>query len=314
MVRQSGIERLNRQRGSRVRAEFDWGISVKLIEVTEEVSAARMFLDALKSSRKKPGVVNALPAITYVRPSVVLDVNHIAAYRKICGYSDAQGVPIIYPQMLTFPLMMAFFASPACPWPGMGTVHLANRIHQHTSVKAGDDLRVEVATGEMLAHEKGQVFNLEMKILRGDELVWDATQTLLRIGVKNPVGETYVSALDANLPLSHQADFSAPADIGRRYGKVSGDMNPIHLSAISAKLFGFRTAIAHGLWTKARALATLMPQGILETAQVNVEFKTPLFLPARASLWTTRTKQGTSFEVRNAKGDKPHLRGQISYE
>ncbi len=286
---------------------------MKIIELTEEISGAAMWLAALKSSRKKSGAVTALPAITYVRPSVKLDAAHIAAYAKVCGFSPAQGVPAIYPQMLTFPMLMAFFASPACPWPGMGTVHLANRIRQHRRLNAGDDLRVEVATGDMLVHEKGQVFNMEMKILRGDELVWDATQTLLRIGVKNPVGEKYVSALNADLPLSRQADISAPSDIGRRYGKVSGDMNPIHLSALSAKLFGFRAAIAHGLWTKARALAQIMPPYPIDQAAVNVEFKTPLFLPAKASLWTTHSELNTAFEVRNQKGDKPHLRGQITY-
>ena len=286
---------------------------MKIIEVSEEISAGAMWLAALKSSRKKPGVVSALPTITYVRPSVILDAAHIAAYAKVCGYAPTQGVPIVYPQMLTFPLLMAFFSSPACPWPGMGTVHLANRIHQHSRLNAGDQVRVEVSTGEMLAHEKGQVFNMEMKILRGDELVWDATQTLLRIGVKNPVGEKFISALNTNQPLSRQADISAPGDIGRRYGKVSGDMNPIHLSAISAKLFGFRAAIAHGLWTKARALAQIMPPYTVDQAAVNVEFKTPLFLPAKASLWTTHSELSTAFEVRNNKGDKPHLRGQITY-
>jgi acyl dehydratase len=119
-------------------------------------------------------------------------------------------------------------------------------------------------------------------------------------------------------PLSCQATFSAPADIGRRYGLVSGDMNPIHLSAPSARLFGFRQAIAHGLWTKARALAAMLPNQPLESAEVVAEFKTPLYLPGRASLWSTRRVSGPQphnalFEVRNAKGDKPHLRAQLGY-
>ena len=78
-------------------------------------------------------------------------------------------------------------------------------------------------------------------------------------------------------------------------------------------MFGFRKAIAHGMWTKARALATLMPREALEQAEAIVEFKTPLFLPARASLWTDRREDGALFEVRNAKGDKPHLRGLVTF-
>ena len=287
---------------------------MKTIEVTHPQGALGVALGALRSSTRRPGPVKALHKVMFVRPRVLLDANHIAAYAQVCGLQTAHGVPVIYPQLLTFPLAMAFFGSEHCPWPALGTVHLANRIHQHQRLRAGDDLRVELRTGELMAHEKGQVFHLEMCILRDDVLVWEATQTLLRLGVKNPRGKVFVSSLAGDAPLSHQADFAAPADTGRRYAKVSGDFNPIHLTATSAKLFGFRQAIAHGLWTTARALAPLVPDAPLGQAELNVEFKTPLFLPATASLWSTRKTQVTLFEVRNANGDKPHVRGRLRYQ
>ena len=287
---------------------------MKTIEITDTPNPVRVALGALLSSTKRPGAIKSLAKVTYVRPSVVLDAEHIATYTQVCGLQTAQGVPVIYPQLLTFPLAMAFFGSEHCPWPALGTVHLANRIHQHQRLQAGDDLRVEMRTGELMTHEKGQVFHLEMAILRDDVLVWEATQTLLRLGVKNPSGKAFVSSLILGAPLSHQADFAAPTDIGRRYAKVSGDFNPIHLTAVSAKLFGFRQAIAHGLWTTARALAPLVPDQALGQAELDVEFKMPLFLPASVSLWSTRKNQGALFEVRNAKGDKPHVRGRLRYQ
>lgn len=278
-----------------------------------------MYLGVLRSSGKRPRAIEALPEVTYVRPRVVLEPARIANYSRICGFSQAQAVPITYPQLLTFPLLMAFFGSADCPWPAMGTVHLANRIEQRQCLNPGDALRVELSGGQLLAHEKGQLFTLEIKILRQDDIVWEATQTLLRIGVSNPAGPAFAGELNTSelateTPLSHQADFSAAAGIGRRYGRVSGDLNPIHLSALSARLFGFRRAIAHGLWTKARALAALMPHAAVAEARVAVEFKTPLFLPARASLWTTRNPQGAYFEVRNGNGNKAHLRGHLRYQ
>lgn len=287
---------------------------MKTIEITHNPSPLGVALSALLSVAKRPKPTKALHKVMYVRPSFVLDADHIAAYTRVCGLQPAHGVPVIYPQLLTFPLAMAFFGSAHCPWPALGTVHLANHIHQHQRLQAGDDLRVELRTGELMAHEKGQVFQLEMCILRDDVLVWEATQTLLRLGVKNPRGKVFVSSLAGDAPLSHQADFAAPADTGRRYAKVSGDFNPIHLTATSAKLFGFRRAIAHGLWTTARALAPLVPDAPLGQAELNVEFKTPLFLPATASLWSTRKTQVTLFEVRNANGDKPHVRGRLRYQ
>ena len=291
---------------------------MKTIEITQPASTAALYFGALRGDGKKGVAVQALPALTFVQPAVKLDVPHLAQYTKVCGFTPAHGVPITYPQLLTFPLVMAFFASDECPWPAMGTVHLANRIVQHQSLHAGDTLRVEVSTGALLAHEKGQIFELDLKILRRDQLLWQATQSLLRLSVKQPAGAVFGGHVRSDLPLSHQADFSASANIGRRYGSVSGDRNPIHLWALSARLFGFRRAIAHGMWTHARALAALLPREPLSQAEVAVDFKTPLFLPARASLWTrhqpqTSSEAGVLFEVRNSKGDKPHLRGQLSY-
>ena len=286
---------------------------MKTVEVLSEPHLASVLVSAVASSTKRPGVVKKLPALTLVRPNVVLDAAHIARYNKICGFKPEQGVPLIYPQMLTFPLVMSFFGSDACPWPALGTVHLANRIEQKKSLRAGDAVRVEMQTGKLFAHEKGQGFTLDLRILRDDEVVWSATQSLLRVGVKEKSGQPYASPITADAPLSRQADFSAASDLGRRYGEVSGDRNPIHLTALSAKLFGFRQAIAHGMWTKARALSCLLPAQPLEEASVAVDFKTPLFLPARASLWTARKSDGALFEVRDAKGQRPHLRGQLQY-
>ncbi len=283
------------------------------MEVTETPSLAATFFRALGTGAKRPGEVDALPQVELVLPHVELNAQHIGQYSALCGFKTDQGVPLIYPQLLTFPLVTAYMCSDACPWPAMGTVHLANRIEQHGALHAGDAVRMELATGDLFAHEKGQVFTLNLRILRGGELVWSATQSLLRVGVAQKSGAAYASEIVAEAPLSCQAEFLAPADMGRRYGAVSGDRNPIHLTAMTAKLFGFKRAIAHGMWTQARALSCLLPPQPLEQASLDVEFKTPLYLPGRATLWSARAQTGALFEVRDAKGTKPHLRGQLRY-
>jgi acyl dehydratase len=286
---------------------------MKTIEITETPSMAASFFRALGTGAKRPGLVKELPPAELALRSVTLDAQHIARYGALCGFSASQGVPLIYPQMLTFPLVMAYISSDACPWPALGTVHLANSIEQHRQLHAGDTVRVEMQTGSLFTHEKGQGFTLDLRILRGGELVWSATQSLLRVGVKETSGAPFASQLVADGELSCQTEFSASADIGRRYGAVSGDRNPIHLTALTARLFGFKRAIAHGMWTKARALSYLLPAEPLDRARVNVEFKTPLFLPGRAGLWTQRSITGAQFEVRDRKGMRPHLRGQLNY-
>lgn len=286
---------------------------MKIIEVKKLPSGIALNLGALRSSSKRSVAVEALPQVTYVRPSVTIDAKRVKAYAKVCGFTEAHGVPMLVPHMDAFPLAMMLFGSKAFPWPAMGLVHLANSAKLIKRINVGDTLRIEVRTGELYKHDKGQVFTLHARALRAGDVVWESTWTLLRMGVRNPKGEPYTSALVDETPVSHQADFYAGAGIGRAYGRVSGDINPIHLSAFTAKFLGFRKAIAHGMWTKARALAMLMPREDVDHAEVIVEFKTPLFLPARASLWAVRQENGALFEVRNAKGDKPHLRGRVTY-
>lgn len=293
--------------------------AIPTIEIGPAPSTGAGLIAILQTSRKNPGQVNSLPPVCYLRDNVKLQAADIKAYAQVCGYTPLHGVPVLYPQMLTFALAMAYFASDHCPWPAMGTVHLANRVQQHAPWHLNDVLRVEMRPGLLQAHEKGQVFTLEFQIFTGPTLVWEATQTLLRLGVPQPSGTPYISALHGAQPLSMQTNFMADSGIGRRYGRISGDLNPIHLSALSAKLFGFRRAIAHGMWTQARALAAMLPRQPLAQAQVMVEFKTPLFLPGRAALWSTHAASGplqhnALFEVRNAQGDKPHLRASLSYQ
>jgi len=193
------------------------------VEIRQAPSTLAGLAAVLKASRKRPGRIESLPPVHYLRPAVQLGTADISAYAKVCGYQPEQGVPLLYPQMLTFPLAMAYFASDYCPWPAMGTVHLANRVQQHAPLHIGDVLRVEMRPGLLLAHEKGQVFTLEFQIWHDHVLVWEATQTLLRLGVPNPSGPPYVSALHNAQALSLQTSFVADAGIGRRYGRVSGD-------------------------------------------------------------------------------------------
>jgi hypothetical protein len=289
------------------------GAAMKIIEVHKLPSAIALNLGALKSSSKRNVAVDALPELTYVRPSVIIDAKRVKAYAQVCGFSEAHGVPMLVPHMDAFPLAMMLFGAKVFPWPAMGVVHLANSAKLLKRINIGDDLRIEMRTGELYKHDKGQVFTLHARALRAGEVVWESTWTLLRMGVKQPRGPAYVSQMHDERPLAHQADFFAGAGIGRSYGRVSGDVNPIHLSALTAKFLGFKKAIAHGMWTKARSLAILMPREAVDHAEVNVEFKTPLFLPSRASLWANRDEGGAVFEVRNAKGDKPHLRGYVRY-
>lgn len=289
---------------------------MKVLEFDRPPNGAALMVRAATTVFKRAGTVDQLPAVVRVLPVVRVDPSHLDAYCALCGFGRASSlVPLTYPQLLGFSLVLDYLASADCPWPVVGLIHLANRIRQHAPIAIGDELRIELASGQLLSHPKGQVFTVEMRVLRSGNLVWDATQTLLRRGVTRTVGpaldpehgHTPVSADD--LPsLEQLASLEAAADTGRRYARLSGDFNPIHLWPITAKLFGFRRAIAHGLWSQARALAALDLSGEGASAELDTRFMAPLLLPARPTLWAKQEGSAARFELRDAAGDRVHFR------
>jgi acyl dehydratase len=101
----------------------------------------------------------------------------------------------------------------------------------------------------------------------------------------------------------------ASGGVSRRYAWVSGDYNPIHLSALTAKLFGFPQAIAHGLWNKARTLAALGERLPVANIDIEVEFKKPVRLPSEVALHASGA--GSSGELwLKGSGDIEHMVGR----
>jgi acyl dehydratase len=284
---------------------------------------------ALATLLKRPSNVTALPPVQLALPEFRLDAGHMARYAAVCGFANSDQVPLTYPQVLAFPLVLHYMTSPACPWPAMGTVHLGNSITQHEPLRVGEAVRIELSTGQLLAHDKGQAFALNLRLhnLSTGRCAWQATQTLLRVGVRQPCGEPW--QMSANAPQAQHepqppdtawqaiGQIVAKADIGRRYAAVSGDHNPIHLYALTAKLFGFRRALAHGLWTQARLLSMVQADGVLPRASLLAVFKRPLLLPATATVWQAKRLEAldpdnvTLLEVRDQDGVVPHLHAQL---
>ncbi|GAA1249993.1 MaoC/PaaZ C-terminal domain-containing protein [Prauserella halophila] len=255
--------------------------------------------------RKSGG--DRLPDLEFVRTGVVADPGELAAYNQVCGFRLSDELPITYPHIQAFGMQMALMAEPSFPFPLLGMVHVANRITQYRPVRLDEAVTLRVRVADLRPHEKGRQFDVISEALAGDELVWSDVSTYLRRGGGSGSGGGG-QQLAAPTP---GAIWRVPGDIGRRYAEVSGDRNPIHLHPLTAKAFGFPSAIAHGMWTKARALAAF--EGRLPDAySVDVKFKLPVLLPAKVAFTSWRTDDGNAFEVWNARKPKPHLSGTIT--
>ena len=276
-------------------------------ELDSTPSLSTLYPKALLGGLLRKASGSTLPETELVRTGVVVDPAHLAAYNTVCGFRLTDELPATYPHMLAFPLQMALMTEPAFPFPLLGMVHVANSITQHRPIRLGEPLTVRVRAENLRPHEKGRQFDVISEAQVGDETVWTDISTYLRRG-----GGAEPSARREQLaPPTPDAIWRVPGDIGRRYAEVSGDRNPIHLHALTAKLFGFPAAIAHGMWTKAHALAAF--EGRLpEVFTIDVRFKQPVLLPGKAAFTSWRTADGWAFELWHASKPKPHLEGAIS--
>lgn len=242
-----------------------------------------------------------------LRCRVEVDPRHLARYRQVCGIAESAYLPPVYPHVLAFALQMQLLTDRRFPFPLLGLVHLENRIRVLRPLGGLGPFQVSVQLADLQPHDKGATFSLITRLEDQLGMLWEGDSRILcralhLDGAPPPREEQAPQRLQ---PL---ADWSAPADTGRRYARVAGDYNPIHLSALSARLFGFPRAIAHGLWNKARSLAELQAHLPLAGYELEVRFQKPVLLPAHLALQASEPGPSGQFRLLG-EGDVPHMAG-----
>jgi hypothetical protein len=259
------------------------------------------------------GAKRELPDLELLLRDIAIDRDHLAAYDRVCGFRLADTLPATYPHMVAFPLSMELMTDSSFPFGVIGLVHVENRIELARPIAATERLDMRVRADKLRPHRRGTQFDVLAEASSGGETVWRSASTYLHRGGSSSSssdGERPKKEPAEREPHPASAEWELPGDLGRRYAAVSGDSNPIHMHPLTAKAFGMKTTIAHGMWTKARCLAAL--EGTLPDAYtVSVRFKAPLFIPGRAEFadWDEDGVRG--FEVRNPKSGKPHLEGRV---
>ncbi|MFE2373896.1 MaoC family dehydratase [Streptomyces sp. NPDC059398] len=249
-----------------------------------------------------------LPGGRLVWPGVRVDPGRLASYARVCGFDRADPLPLTYPHVLGFPLAMRLMTARAFPLPVLGLVHTGIEIIQQRALPLDSRPELTVYAEELRPHRRGTEVVMVTGARLGGELVWESRSTYLaRHAV--PAGSVDRTGPPGPGPVDGgaTATWELPAGLGRRYGAASGDRNPIHLHPLTARLFGFPRAIAHGMWTAARCLAEA---GTPEAVHVRIEFRAPVLLPGTV----TYAAGAGGFEVRSGApgAERVHLTGVVT--
>jgi acyl dehydratase len=194
-----------------------------------------------------------------------------------------------------------------------GLVHVQNRIAMRQPLSADEPAEIRSWIEGHRDGERGQEFELHTEYVVAGEALWDETCTFLARR-RSLAGAKPASPRPSDVPdgvAMKSSSFRAPAGLGRRYGFISGDVNPIHMSDLSARAFGFPKAIAHGMWSLGRLASDFESEQFDGGCELNVSFKLPVFLPAWLMLQRWSIENGSGFALRDAQGDKPHLTGTL---
>jgi acyl dehydratase len=258
-----------------------------------------------------PGGGDDLPDRRLVLSDVEVDRDHLTAYDRVCGFRVSDRLPPTYPHVLAFPLSLKLMTDRSFPFSLLGLVHAANRIDQHRPLLATERPTLHVWAEDLRPHPRGRQFDLVAEARVAGEVAWTSRSTYLRRGGDGSGERSKEDSQEGTERGELAAVWQVPGDIGRRYAAVSGDRNPIHLHPVTARLFGVRGPIAHGMWMKARCLAAL--EGWLpESCRAEVRFTSPLRVPSEARFVSGREDGGWSFALGASGEERPYLTGSVA--
>ncbi|MFF9776943.1 MaoC/PaaZ C-terminal domain-containing protein [Streptomyces sp. NPDC013978] len=298
-----------------------------------------------------------------VLPDVRIDLARLAAYERVCGFPTGEdAVPLTYPHVLGFPSAMRIMAGRDFPLPLLGLVHTSIEITRRRRLPATGEYEITVYVDALTPHRRGTEATVVTEVRDGAEaggeagdgagagIAWESRSTYLarhgsapargdepvrerrgearRDGERGAAREGWGGGSESvgggreGVPVV--VEWRLGGDVGRRYGAVSGDRNPIHLHPLGARLFGFPRPIAHGMWTVARCLAE---HGAPPATLVRAEFRAPVPLPGAVTYLADGRAWG-GFELRGSGaagpadgagaggsggsgGGRVHVRGQV---
>ena len=258
---------------------------------------------------KRPSSQPSLPRIAVFDQHIAVDEQQLSRYQRLVGLPTTSTLPPLFLQVYSLPMQLFLLGHDDFSMRVLGLVHLSNQVTQWRAIAAHEDLRVINYLTNLRPHKRGWVFDLCTEALSEGELVWRSTATSLSRAEHNQKASWQGLSLQLHDPV--QQPLTLGDDLGRRYAKVSGDYNPIHLWPVTARLFGFNRQIMHGMWSKARCLAAVAEQRDLSRFHCRVDFKKPVSLPASVNINWQGQENGGQFSLTGSQ-ETVHLLGEIS--
>lgn len=234
-----------------------------------------------------------------------LPVGDIARYRAAFGF-EGEHLPLTWWYLLAQRAHLATMLAPGFPFRIVGLVHMDNALHAHQVPIPGQPLLIDTVLRLLPPSSSGALrCTLDTTGSSDGVPVFGCTSTyLIRRGSRSSAKQEE-SVLPQGASLTQ---WTLGVDAGRRYARLSGDWNPIHLTRWSARLMGMRAPIIHGMHTLASACAALERSAGRHAVAIDCRFRAPVALGSTAAL----SFDAVSGEFVVAAAGKPAVTGSIT--
>ena len=264
---------------------------------------------------RRPGKVyeSPLPRLLGRMENITPDPDNLIRYREVCGLKNDGKLPVLYPHVLASPLYMHLLSRKEFPIPLIGSLHLLNHIIRHRLIDDNEPLTLEVITGEKRIVKQGIEFDFIILLKSDGERLWESITTWLK---KGNYGTMYSPSPHSEIikPIydgKEHAESYIPENIGKRFARITGDYNPIHISRLAAPLFGLKRDVAHAMWVCADTIRQLPRHEKDSPLRIDLAFKGPLFLDSRYLIKLKVQHNRLRFDTYCGDNPRPCIQGQI---
>ena len=223
-------------------------------------------------------------------------------FNQLTNWTDNSIAPT-FPYALSTHIHFDLVNDPLFPFSPYGLLHKKEEITVLKNLKQGQwEMHSYIESYDEL--ESGHEFLLHSDLYIDGELTWQSKTTAYK--------RSKPSIRKKNKPLNAPNETKTlclEPHMARDYALVSKNIDPIHMSFLSAKIMGHKSSIMHGMWGLARSLSEI--KKLRGPYQINCTFISPMYLPCKVKLGIVQKEECTEFGFYPKSGDRPHFLGTV---
>lgn len=285
----------------------------EILEFSQKPSLAGAYFNIFTPGRAKYAGLDNLPKLEARWTNASETAEKIQAYREACGFGNDGRLPILYPHILTSAMHIHMLADKRFPVSALGAVHARNHIVQRRPIEDTEAMDLRCYFSEARVLKAGLEVDVVTTLSIGGDCIWESVSAYLFRGKSfGDIGEPHPwASFDALDEPTIEATWHVPPDMGRRYAKITGDYNPIHVSRILAKAFGFKRDIIHGMWNLARCLGHIHDFSYDNVARLDVAFKGPVFMDSDVAFKAHEIENGYRMDLYCQDNPRPCINAVV---